>query len=472
MTLSEDTLKKFGESFQNKSISVLLLDDKYAETTVEIIKEEFFESEMNKWLVRHIKEFYEKYGNTPTIESLSLMIKKEFNDDIRQKVFLDHLKKIFDLMKSKDMEYIKEQFKEFCKNQNMKSAIMQSVDLLKIGKYTDIQSIMNDALNAGEETSIGHFYKDEVEKRMERELRTTTSTGLPEIDQIMGGGLAAGELGCFIGGPGAGKSWILAGLGLAAMKEGQYVAHYTLELNDFYTAHRYDTILTGIELQDLHIPQNRKIIEKAVKDVPGNLIVTKYPTKFATPFTILNHQKRLKNLGIKIGMIIIDYADLLSAGSGHTNDNSYETSGTIYESLRGIAGELNVPMWTVSQVGRAGSQDSIIEADKIAESYKKVMTADFVGSLSRMKQDKVDKTGRIHIIKNRFGPDGQTYSADMDTSTGYIKIKSELAYDDISGGSSKQTLSNAKKILNTNTGAKEDSQGIKNDLISRLKNMQ
>ena len=50
----------------------------------------------------------------------------------------------------------------------------------------------------------------------------------------------------------------------------------------------------------------------------------------------------------------------------------------------------------------------VIEADKISESYSKIMIADFVLSLSRKVTDKIAGTGRWHIIKNRFGPDGLT----------------------------------------------------------------
>ena len=50
------------------------------------------------------------------------------------------------------------------------------------------------------------------------------------------------------------------------------------------------------------------------------------------------------------------------------------------------------------------------------------MTADFVMSLSRKVEDKVANTGRFHIIKNRFGPDGLTYPAKVNTNTGQIEI--------------------------------------------------
>jgi len=50
------------------------------------------------------------------------------------------------------------------------------------------------------------------------------------------------------------------------------------------------------------------------------------------------------------------------------------------------------------------------------------MTADFVMSLSRKVEDKIGNTGRFHVIKNRFGPDGITFPAKVNTNTGKMEI--------------------------------------------------
>ena len=50
------------------------------------------------------------------------------------------------------------------------------------------------------------------------------------------------------------------------------------------------------------------------------------------------------------------------------------------------------------------------------------MIADFVMSMSRKVEDKVSKTARFHIIKNRFGVDGITFPSKMDTELGKIDI--------------------------------------------------
>ena len=39
-------------------------------------------------------------------------------------------------------------------------------------------------------------------------------------------------------------------------------------------------------------------------------------------------------------------------------------------------------------------------------------------SLSRKVEDKIGNTGRFHVIKNRFGPDGITFPAKVNTNSG------------------------------------------------------
>ena len=61
----------------------------------------------------------------------------------------------------------------------------------------------------------------------------------------------------------------------------------------------------------------------------------------------------------------------------------------IYTSTKGLARELNIPIWSVSQVNRAGAKDDVIEGDNAAGSYDKMMITDLSISLSRKKEDKV-----------------------------------------------------------------------------------
>jgi len=110
-----------------------------------------------------------------------------------------------------------------------------------------------------------------------------------------------------------------------------------------------------------------------------------------------------------------------------------------------LARELNIPVWSVSQVNRAGAKDDVIEGDKAAGSYDKIMITDVAISLSRKRQDKVNGTGRFHIMKNRYGMDGMTFNVKADTSTGHFEV-SERAEDD---EDETPTQQNSAPVFNT-----------------------
>ena len=72
------------------------------------------------------------------------------------------------------------------------------------------------------------------------------------------------------------------------------------------------------------------------------------------------------------------------------------------------------------------------------------MIADFVLSLSRKVTDKIAGTGRWHIIKNRFGPDGLTLPSKMNMSNGQIHIYEETS---MQGRETKQTMESGEELL-------------------------
>ena len=150
------------------------------------------------------------------------------------------------------------------------------------------------------------------------------------------------------------------------------------------------------------------------------MIIKYYPTRTASVNTITAHLQQCELQGIKPDLVIVDYADIMKS-TQHFKEKRHEI-GLVYEELRGVAGEFDVPMWTASQANRSSLEEEIIGADKVSEDYSKVMTADFVMSMSRKVADKIANTGRFHVIKNRFGIDGITYPATINTNIGQVKI--------------------------------------------------
>jgi replicative DNA helicase len=234
----------------------------------------------------------------------------------------------------------------------------------------------------------------------------------------MDGGLAGGELGVLVAAAGVGKTWCLQSLAAHLVKQGKTVVHYTLELNEAYVGLRYDTVFSGTPTANIKFYQED--VQKVIDGLDGKLIIKYYPTRSASVNTLAAHLKQMEIQEIKPDVVIVDYADILKPTTFYKEKR--HATGETYENLRGMAGEFDIPIWTASQANRSSLEEDVIDASKVSEDYSKVMTADFVMSVSRKVEDKIANTGRVHVIKNRFGIDGITFPAEINTNTGNIQV--------------------------------------------------
>ncbi len=439
-----DTLVKYGQSYQSKVVASLITDVKFLEQVTEITKPNFFESQANQWIVKQIQNYFDEYRAVPTMEVFKIKV-GEIEDKGLKQVVVEQLKNVYQQVGAEDIPYVKKEYLTFAKNQKVKEALFKSVDLLKIGEYDKIIDTMMAASKVGVESDLGLDYIENFESIMEDVKRDSCSTGWEVIDDLMDGGLGPGELGVVMAPSGIGKSWFLSKIACSALQNGIDVLHYTLELSESYVGQRYTTILTGIQTSE-HKQRRDEVIRK-IKQVPGRVRIKYYPPQFASAKTIAAHVEKVRQIGFNPKLIIIDYADLLKSGNSN-RDGLYAELGGIYEELRGLSGETQIPVWTATQTNRAAIDHEVIGADSVGDSYKKVQTADFIMSVSRKTKDKLSNTGRIHIVKNRFGPDGMTFPAKIDTFTGVMDIFAANSADGIiSTKESKNGEGLEKKLL-------------------------
>jgi replicative DNA helicase len=409
-------LNNYGPTFQIKVISSLLTHKEYLTNIHDIISEEYWDNQAQKWIIKEILNYYDKYHTTPSMDVLKIEMKRIDNEVLALSI-KEQLKLAYEAS-DEDLEYVREEFSKFCKNQQLKKALLNSVDLLKAGDFDGIKYLVESALKAGQDKNVGHEYSKDVESRFREDARTVLPTPWGRVNEILQGGLGNGDFGLIFGNPGGGKSWSLVALGGYAVKMGFNVLHYTLELGEAYVGRRYDAFFSKISVDQ--ILKSRKKIEEIIPELPGELIIKEFPTGRATISTIESHIRKVTDLGVKPDLVIIDYVDLLSTKK-RTADRKGEIDD-IYTSTKGLARELDIPIWSVSQVNRAGAKDDVIEGDKAAGSYDKIMITDFCMSLSRKAKDKINGTGRFHIMKNRYGMDGLTFGVKADTSTGHFEV--------------------------------------------------
>jgi replicative DNA helicase len=425
MTLK--SLHQFGKGFQLKVLGSLLTDKAFLLNVRDVLSDSYFDADSHKWIINQICEYYDKYHTTVTMDVLKIELQK-LDNDVLQTALKEELRNSYQATQD-DLEYVQEEFAKFCKNQEMKAAILDSADLLKDGDFDGIRNLVEKAIKAGMDKNIGHEYNKDIETRYRVDYRPTIPSPWPILNDGIQGGFGPGDLGIVFGSPGGGKSWTMVAIAAHAVKMGYKVNFYTLELGEDYVGKRFDCYFTGYSIDEVN--KHRKDVQKHVDNLKGRLIVKEYPPKGASVNTIKAHVQKCMDIDHKPDLIIIDYVDYLKAPSRGRNTERKHEIDDVFIATKGLAKDLKIPILTPSQVNRMGARDSIIEGDKAAGSYDKMMVADICLSLSRQKEDKVLGTGRIHVMKNRYGQDGMTYNVKMNTNNGQIEFLEETSAADL-----------------------------------------
>ena len=411
-------LSQYGKGFQLKVLGALLTDKKFLLNTRDLLRTDYFDSDAHKWIVQTVVGYFDKYHTTVTMDILKVELQKVEND-ILQVAVKSELRNCYESTQE-DLAYVIEEFTTFARNQELKGALLNSADLLNQGDFDGIRGLIERAMRAGMDKSIGHDYNKDIESRYRQDYRPVIPTPWPVMNNIIGGGWGPGDLVIMFGNPGGGKSWTMVAAAGHAVQLGFNVNFYTLELGEDYVGKRFDCYFTGYGIEEVN--KHRVEVEKVVSNLKGKLIVKEYPPKGASVNTIKAHIQKCIDMDHKPDLVIIDYVDYLKAPSKSKFTERKDEIDDVFIATKGLAKELKIPILTPSQVNRMGAKDTIIEGDKAAGSYDKMMVADICLSLSRVKEDKVLGTGRIHIMKNRYGMDGMTYDAKVDTNNGHIEI--------------------------------------------------
>ena len=174
-------------------------------------------------------------------------------------------------------------------------------------------------------------------------------TGLIDLDRKLGG-LVPGNLIILAGRPSMGKTALATNIGFHVAKMGLPVQMYSMEMTDDELGLRIlaeqsevegNAIIDG-SLDDTTFDRVREASERISKvpfwiDQTGGLTVAKLATR----------SRRVKRQR-KIGLIIVDYLQLMAGGSG----NRVQDVTEITVGLKALAKELRVPIIALSQLSR------------------------------------------------------------------------------------------------------------------------
>jgi replicative DNA helicase len=267
----------------------------------------------------------------------------------------------------------------------------------------------------GEFTHIEELLKDSFERITALYESGADVTGVPsgfrDLDRITSG-FQEGNLIIIAARPSMGKS----GLALCiaanlAVRAATPVALFTLEMSKSEVTQRFMCSEAKVESQRLRTgklaaedwPRLTGACDKLAKapiyvDDTGSI----------TMMEIRSKARRLKQKHPDLGLIIVDYIQLMTSGT--TAENRVQEVSQISRSLKVLARDLDVPILALSQLSRAVEQrhDKRPILSDLRESGSLEQDSDIVIFIYRDEyyNDESDQQGlaEIHIAKHRNGP--------------------------------------------------------------------
>jgi len=427
----------FGRAFQEKCMQALIADRSWAIQFIEVFNvDECLDQAYLKLVANKYINHYKTYKEFPSTDLLITILRDGLDverDMVLRTQCVEFMKRVISNQELGDLPWVKDRAFQFCRQQLLKKALLDCVGVIQTEKYESVVEIMKTAIVAGEASTSGHDYNNDLDARYSETFRKAVPTGIPELDdrKILNGGLGAGEIGIIVSPAGTGKSQVLVHLGAQALLRGKTVFYYTMELNERYVGIRFDSHLTDIPSLDCF--DTKDLIKQYFedhKDTLGKLFIKEYPPKTITVNTLHAHIEKLATKGVRPDLVLVDYAGIIRS------TEKYELPRMEYQQiiqeLRKFAKERDIPVWTALQSNKEGAKSDIIDITNMAESYGQAAEADFVLGLQRPSTQKSTGYGNIFIAKNRAGMDGIQYKIHLDTSRSKLRILTQDEVDQVS----------------------------------------
>jgi len=374
-----------GLEFQRHTLKLLATNIQFATSYGPLLKDDYFESQYLRIIYSQIKEHVFTYETE--IDLSSLMVKLDhlsmshgYASTMTKELALEARATLNSHIKSE--QFIIDTLVSFARRQELKSALLQSVDILeKNGNYERVLQLIDEAVSVGSGVDDGMTFDDFYDlpgTYMERyDPKLLIPTGLVHWDEAFDGGMAPGELHVVLAPPKAGKTSLGVAVGAYNVKRGKSVFHVTLELKKPDIGMKYMTNITGMTRKAIIDcpPEKWKMRLSGYKKKTSNLYIQYWTEKTVNALVLRSWISRIRSkTGIKPDLIIVDYDDLLNPVAG-TSDSMYDDSGNIYSDLIGLADYFACPVLTFSQGQRESwdlpNQEKCLQASHLAHSSKK-----------------------------------------------------------------------------------------------------
>jgi len=261
---------------------------------------------------------------------------------------------------------------------------------------------------------------------------TGVPTGFYDLDR-MTSGLQAGDLVILAARPSMGKTALAINIAEhVALNEGLPVAIFSMEMGAAQLVVRIVGSLGRIDQNRLRTGKLQpdefsRLVETADRVSRSSLFIDESPG--LTPSELRANARRLARKCGKLGLIVVDYLQLMSGSNGSDGENRATELGEISRGLKMLAKELQCPVIALSQLSRGVEQrpDKKPMMSDLRESGAIEQDADVIMFIYRddyykKELSKEPGVAEIIIAKQRNGPTGSVKLAFLKNITKFESL--------------------------------------------------
>ena len=393
-------------------LGVSFIDNSLVDKICEEVNSDMFFDEKNKFLFEAIEELH-KNGIPVDIG----MVKEEL--DKKKRLIsvggIEYISEVIDsVITSANLSYYIDILKEHATRRNLINAATEIVT--EAYEEQDVTTILDNAekniLNVVKVRTVKDFIPiHEILRRAQvkleelaksKKLITGLETGFYDFDRITTG-FQPGELIILAARPGMGKTALALNMATyAAMTTEKAVAIFNLEMPAEQLVNRIISAQGGIDAYKLQTGQMQERDWKRYNEAMNNLAETNLYIEDNSGVTVAEIKakcRRLANMPKGLGLVVIDYLQLVTTGNKRIESRQVEVS-EISRSLKTMALELGVPVIALSQLSRSAEkrESNMPMLADLRESGSIEQDADMVLFINRKDYYEAKKDQREKIV--------------------------------------------------------------------------
>lgn len=263
--------------------------------------------------------------------------------------------------------------------------------------------------------SLLDYYSGKIEK-----IENRCDTGYPKIDSRLKG-MSGGNLIILASRPKVGKTAFALSIAQNVAEMGKKVMFYSQEMLGEELCERILSKKSGISMNKLiDNSLSADEIEKlknALENNSNNIVVN--DSSGVTVQDIRLNCRMIKDLGL----IIIDYLQLMKSNSKHDNRN--QEIGAISRELKKLATDLNVPILCLSQLNRVSNENTRPTSSELRDSGELEQNCNKLMLMWCVKRHDNLKTVGLDVALNRRGDTGVTLLDFCGETMNFAELKDE-----------------------------------------------